>query len=137
LFVLHYFLVHIVSRFPKGEGGILFYVCPSVQDIFLSICWWQKSNIWSQASYRYTILWVAFLDPSDFYFLFTDLVGFYSDEKCACMLNVYKNQQNRETGSRNLMGPKTLPTIWGTYMKLVTKYQISAINSWYLVTSFI
>ena len=46
-----------------------------------------------------------------------------------CMLNVYKHQQNRQTGSRNLMGPKTLPTIWGTYMKLVTKYQISAINS--------
>jgi hypothetical protein len=46
-----------------------------------------------------------------------------------CMLNVYKNQQNRKTGSRNLTGPKTLPTIWGTYMKLVTKYQISAINS--------
>jgi hypothetical protein len=35
------------------------------------------------------------------------------------------------TGSRNLMGPKTLPTIWGTYMKLVTKYQISAINSYW------
>jgi hypothetical protein len=31
--------------------------------------------------------------------------------------------------SRNLTGPKTLPTIWHTYMKLVTKYQISAINS--------
>ena len=46
-----------------------------------------------------------------------------------CMLNVYKNQKNRQTGSRNLMGPKTLPTIWGTYMKLVTKYQISVINS--------
>ena len=46
-----------------------------------------------------------------------------------CMLNVYKNQQNRQTGSRNLMGPKTLPTIWHTYMKFVTKYQISAINS--------
>ena len=45
------------------------------------------------------------------------------------MFNVYKNQQNRQTGSRNLMGSKTLPTIWGTYMKLVTKYQISAINS--------
>ena len=27
------------------------------------------------------------------------------------------------------MGPKTLPTIWGTYMKPVTKYQISAIIS--------
>ena len=45
------------------------------------------------------------------------------------MFNVYKNQQSRQTGSRNLTGPKTLPTIWGTYMKLVTKYQISVINS--------
>ena len=51
------------------------------------------------------------------------------DEKCAYMFNVYKNQLSRQTGSRNLMGPKTLPTIWGTYMKLVTKYQISVINS--------
>ena len=47
-----------------------------------------------------------------------------------CILNVYKNQQNRQTGSRNLMGPKMLPTICGTDMKLVTKYQISAINSY-------
>jgi len=45
------------------------------------------------------------------------------------MLNVYKSQLSRQTGSRNLTGQKTLPTIWGTYMKLVTKYQISAINS--------
>jgi hypothetical protein len=51
------------------------------------------------------------------------------DEKCVYMFNVYKNQLSRQTGSRNLMGPKTLPTIWGTYMKLVTKYQISVINS--------
>jgi hypothetical protein len=50
------------------------------------------------------------------------------DEKCAYMFNVYKNQLSRQTGSRNLMGPKTLLTIWGTYMTLVTKYQISAIN---------
>jgi hypothetical protein len=28
------------------------------------------------------------------------------------------------------MHPKTLPTIWYTYMTLVTKYQISAINSY-------
>ena len=47
----------------------------------------------------------------------------------AYMFNVYKNQPSRQTGSRNVTGPKTLPTIWGTYMKLVTKYQISAINS--------
>jgi hypothetical protein len=51
------------------------------------------------------------------------------NEHIHCMFNVYKNQQSRQTGSRNLMGPKTLPTIWGTYMKVVTKYQISAINS--------
>jgi hypothetical protein len=52
------------------------------------------------------------------------------DEKCAHMFNVYKNQLSRQTGSRNLTGPKTLPTIWYTYMMLVTKYQISAINSY-------
>jgi hypothetical protein len=53
------------------------------------------------------------------------------DEKCAYMFNVYKNQLSRQTGSRNMMDPKTIPTIWGTYMKLVTKYQISAINSYW------
>ena len=51
------------------------------------------------------------------------------DEKCAYMFNVYKKQLSRQTGSRNLMGPKTYPTIWYTYMMLVTKYQISATNS--------
>jgi hypothetical protein len=45
---------------------------------FLSNYWWQKSDIWSQASYRYPISWEAFLDPSDTYFLFADLVGFYT-----------------------------------------------------------
>jgi hypothetical protein len=50
------------------------------------------------------------------------------DKKCTYMFNVYKNQLNWQTGSRNLTGPKTLPTIWHTYMKLVTKYQICVIN---------
>jgi hypothetical protein len=73
----------IIPCSPQGEGGILFYFCPSVHPdifrrIFLSNCWWQKSDIWSQASYRYTILSVAFLDPSDSYFLFADLIGFYT-----------------------------------------------------------
>ena len=53
------------------------------------------------------------------------------DEKWAYMFNVYKNQLSRQTGSRNLTGPKTLPTIWYTYMTLVTKYQISAINRYW------
>jgi hypothetical protein len=46
--------------------------------IFLSNCWWQESDIRSQASYRYAILWEAFLDPSDSYFLFADFVDFYA-----------------------------------------------------------
>ena len=32
----------------------------------------------------------------------------------AYMFNVYKNQLSRQTGSRNLTCPKTLPTIWHT-----------------------
>ena len=52
-------------------------------------------------------------------------------EKCAYMFNVYKNQLSRQTGSRNLTGPKMLPTILYTYMMFVTKYQISAINSYW------
>ena len=48
------------------------------RQIFLSNYWWQKSDIWSQASYRYPISWETFLDPSDSYFLFVDLVGFYT-----------------------------------------------------------
>ena len=52
-----------------------------------------------------------------------------TDDTPAYMFNVYKNQPSRQTGSRNVTGPKTLPTIWGTYMKLVIKYQISAINN--------
>ena len=69
---------------PRRERGVYCFtsVLPSVQDIFrrifLSNSWWQKSDIWSQASYRYTILWVAFLDPSDSYFLFADFVDFYT-----------------------------------------------------------
>ena len=47
---------------------------------------------------------------------------------CELMLT-YDTPALWQTGSRNLAGQKTLPTIWGTYMKLVTKYQISAINS--------
>jgi hypothetical protein len=61
----------LYPRSPKGEG-ILFYLCPSVAFFSVTV------DIWSQASYRYTILWVAFLDPSDSYFLFADLVGFYT-----------------------------------------------------------
>ena len=48
---------------------------------------------------------------------------------CELMLT-YDTPALRQTGRRNLTGPKKLPTIWYTYMTLVTKYQISAINSY-------
>jgi hypothetical protein len=48
------------------------------RHIFLSNYWWQESDIWSQASYRYAILWEAFLDPSDSYLLYADFVDFYT-----------------------------------------------------------
>jgi len=77
LFPLHLFdeLIACSSKYyytPAVEG-ILFYLCPSFrpsQDIFgrifLSNYWWQKSDIWSQASYRYTILWEDFFGPVRF-----------------------------------------------------------------------
>jgi hypothetical protein len=45
--------------------------------IFLSNYWWQKSDIWSQASYKYPISWEAFFDPSDSYFLFAKERGYH------------------------------------------------------------
>jgi hypothetical protein len=118
----------VQKRFPR-YGVPIWNLWPNI--IFLSNYWWQKSDIWSQASYRYLISWEAFLNPSDSYFLFADFVDFYTHwtymlifRKCAYMFNVYRNQLSRQTGSRNLTGPKTPPTIWHTYMKLVTKYQI-------------
>ena len=59
------------------------------------------------------------------------LPSIVAEKNVHIMFNVYKNQLSRQTGSRNLMGSKTLPTIWYTYMTLVTKYQISANNSYW------
>ena len=85
---VHLCNIILVLRNPSMAVAYLLYphsplsVLPSVQDIFRRIfrsnCWWQKSDIWPQVSYRYTILWVAFFDPSDSYFLFADFVGFYT-----------------------------------------------------------
>jgi hypothetical protein len=106
--------------------GYLYEACDQISDF---------------ASYRYTISWEAFLDLSDSYFLFADFVDFSTHwtymlifrriflSNYWWMFNVYRNQLSRQTGSRNLTGPKTFPTIWHTYMKLVTKYQIPVINS--------
>ena len=39
--------------------------------------WCHKSDIWSQASYRYPISWEAFFDPSDSYLLFAEERGYH------------------------------------------------------------
>jgi hypothetical protein len=51
--------------------------------IFLSNYWWQRSDIWSQASYRYPISWEAFFDPSDSYF--------FQVEICSQQLEICKS----------------------------------------------
>ena len=82
------FKLCLYPRSPEGKGvycftSIRLSVLPFVQDIFrrifLSNYWWHKSDIWSQASYRYPISWEAFLNPSDSYFLFADFVDFYTN----------------------------------------------------------
>ena len=62
----------IIPPLPEGGGGY------TVLPLSIRWCWWQKSDIWSQASYRYPISWEAFLNPSDSYFLFADFVDFYT-----------------------------------------------------------
>ena len=59
------------------------------RHIFLSHYWWQKSDIWSQALYRYPISWEAFLDPSDSYFLFADFVDFYTHLAYICICTFF------------------------------------------------
>ena len=63
---------------PVFADLVGFYTHWTYMHIFLSNYWWQKSDIWSQASYRYPIFLEAFLDPSDSYFLFADFVDFYT-----------------------------------------------------------
>ena len=70
------------------------------------------------------------LDQPDVTKIMQNLSAFANINKMNCELMLtYDTPALRQTGSRNLTGQKTLPTIWGTYMKLVTKYQISVINS--------
>jgi hypothetical protein len=56
---------HTSCIFPKNMSWIcnLHLYMHIFRRIFLSNYWWQESDIWSQTSYRYAILWEAFLDP--------------------------------------------------------------------------
>ena len=65
---------------------------PIFSRIFLSNYWWQKSDIWSQALYRYLISWEAFFDPSDSYFPFAEEWGYHKwalAYSSSCFFNLY------------------------------------------------
>ena len=93
-------------------------------NCFLYICTWHEIKM-VQPNTRILMLSPEYSNKSRMYKMNCELMLTYDTP--AYMFNVYKNQPSRQTGSRNVTGPKTLPTIWGTYMKLVTKYQIPAI----------
>ena len=71
--------------------------------IFLCNYWWHESDIWSQASYRYAILWEEFVDPSDSYFLFGDLVGFYKHLTWICICTFFVAFFSLTIDDRNLI----------------------------------
>jgi hypothetical protein len=64
--------------------------------IFLNNYWWQKSDIWSQASYRYPISWPTFLRGGAIRQFFPNPrmksvkaiynINFYG-QKCKCLVN--------------------------------------------------
>ena len=73
--------------------------------IVLSNYWWQESDIWSQASYMYAILWEVFLDPwpSDSYFLFADFVDFYTHWTYILYMPIFSHIFSATIDGRNLI----------------------------------
>jgi hypothetical protein len=68
--------------FVDGSGQISNrYREPSIDASYQASSWHvpllKKSDILSQASYRYPISWEVFLDPSDSYFLFAEEQGYH------------------------------------------------------------
>ena len=63
---------------------------PIYSRIFLSNYWWQKSDIWSQALYKYPISWEACFDPSDSYFLFAEERRYHSSSCCIWCILYFK-----------------------------------------------
>ena len=85
------------------------------------------TNFARVSTFKHILYCVEFLSRN--FHIICDL-RFSNKMNCGLMLT-YDTPALWQTGSRNLTGPKTLPTICYTYMMLVTKYQISAINSYW------
>ena len=80
--VTHLMFINYTPAPPEGGYTVLpLSVLPSVPRYFLSHFSQQllMAEIWYYIYIcRYAILWETYLDPSDSYFLFADLVGFYT-----------------------------------------------------------
>jgi hypothetical protein len=92
----HFLLLY--PRSPKGEGGILFYLCPS-QQLLIAEIWYLVTS----ASYGYPILWEAFLDPSDSYSLFADFFDFYTHLTYICICTFFVAFFSATIDGRNLI----------------------------------
>ena len=124
----------------RGRGVYCFTsVRPSVQDIFrhifLSNCWWQKSDIWSQASYRYPISWEAFFDRSDSYFLFAEERGYHKwalahSSSCFYFLSqCISYQLNLYSATTFLMWPYFTVPLEGHLRQVLLYFVLSQNNS--------
>ena len=77
--------IFIIPPLPEGGGGgILFYLCPSFRPskiffvAFFSVTVDGRNLIFGHKHHICIPYMVVFLDPSDSYFLFADLVGLYT-----------------------------------------------------------
>jgi hypothetical protein len=108
---------------------------PIFSHIFLSNYWWQKSDIWSQASYRYAILWIAFLDPSDSYFLFADLVGFYTHWTYMHIFrHIFLSNYGWHESDIWSQASYLYPISWEAFLDQSDSYFLFADLSWFLYT---
>jgi hypothetical protein len=106
--------------------------------IFLSNYWWQKSDIWSQALYRYPISWEAFFYPSDSYFLFAEERGYHKwalahNSSCSlCLQSVCETEATLflmftiNLWNRGYI----IPYVYNQYVKQATLFLIFTINMW-------
>jgi hypothetical protein len=118
------------------------YMMHIFRHIFLSNYWWHKSDIWSQASYRYPISWEAFLDPSDSYFLFADFVDFYTHWTYMLIFRRIYGQTDRgktvypppPPGSGGIKINPRVNITWGSQYHDTPAYPKSRVNmSWVLL----
>jgi hypothetical protein len=94
----------LVTKYQKS-----FYLTTCEFSIYYKIIIWFFTRFKLYENYTQFVLSVA-LAPS-----------FVNKMNCELMLT-YDTPALRQTCSTNLTGQKTLPMIWGTYIKLVTKY---------------